>query len=216
MCYPSAMTIKPNSRYGRLVVISRELSEKPLKRRKWLCRCDCGKEKFVTGDCLREGKTKSCGCLRSEVTSARTRVHGMRHSPEFGVWSGMRNRCNNPNNDFFASYGARGIKVCDRWQNGFAEFYADMGPRPSPKHTIERLNNDGNYEPSNCKWAVNIDQANNRRSNRFVAYRGMTLTVRQLMAHCPHPISHSTLRSRLYEKDWSVEDAVNTPVGHPR
>lgn len=205
------MPIEPNNRYGRLTVLSRETSKNPLSRRGWLCRCDCGKEKIISYEGLRSGGTRSCGCLRSETTSKRTRVHGKRNSPEFSVWAHMRQRCSNPNDKHYKDYGGRGIRVCDRWDD-FSSFLEDMGERPSPKHKIERIKNDEHYEKGNCKWATDVEQANNRRGNVRYNFRGSQLTVRELWAYATNGISLRNLRARISEHGWEVESALTRAV----
>jgi hypothetical protein len=130
----------------------------------WACVCDCGTKRDVLTSNLTRGLTRSCGCHSKEVTSARNMVHGMSKTrPEYNAWLNMNKRCYNQNDPRFKWYGARGISVCDRWRNNFVAFFEDMGPRPSPKHSIDRENNDGNYEPGNCRWATAKQQQNNRR-----------------------------------------------------
>ena len=127
----------------------------------WLCRCGCGTEKILPGYRFRLGHAKSCGCVqRKEMTT-----HGMCGSPEYTAWLNMHQRCKNPKHHKYPSYGARNITVCDRWET-FEYFYEDMGQRPSKKHSIDRINNDGNYEPSNCRWTTRNIQQSNRRNSR--------------------------------------------------
>ncbi len=155
-------------RFGRLIAVRADATS---SRRKWLCRCDCGNEVLVNTTELTAGKTRSCGCLRREQTAkanvSRT-SHGLSRTPTYYVWRSMLQRCTNPKVLNWDDYGGRGIKVCQRWMT-FENFLADMGERPSPKHSIDRYpNNDGNYERTNCRWATPKQQAANRR-HRSVA-----------------------------------------------
>lgn len=158
------------NKYGRLTVVS-IASPSPSNRVRYLCLCDCGAQKIIHASNLRDGKTKSCGCLNKEVLSSRVRVHGQTNTSEHAIWCGIRNRCNNESSPAFSSYGGRGIKICERW-NSFQSFYADMGPRPSTLHSIERINNDGDYEPGNCRWATRSEQSRNRRSSQLYTFNG--------------------------------------------
>ena len=129
----------------------------------WNCVCDCGAESEVQSGNLRSGKSKSCGCFNLAQIRKRNSTHGLSRTPEYNAWLNMNKRCYNENDPRYKWYGARGIFVCPEWRHDFAQFLRDMGPKPSPKHSIDRINNDGNYEPRNCRWATWKQQQNNRR-----------------------------------------------------
>jgi hypothetical protein len=153
-------------RFGRWSVIGFSHIGK-FDRSYWSCRCDCGTERVVVAQRLKEGGSKSCGCLAREVTVALKTTHGhnrvSKRTSEYNSWVGMINRCTNPKHRSFKEYGGRGIKVCKRWRRSFAAFLEDMGPRPTPQHTIDRKNNDGGYTKRNCRWATRSQQNLNRR-----------------------------------------------------
>jgi hypothetical protein len=135
--------------------------------RLWHCRCACGNSTVVRSRCLLMGSTRGCGCLQREFIRQRNTTHGKSDLPEYQAWADLIQRCTNPNVEYYDCYGGRGISVCSRWLNSFEAFFEDMGSRPSPKHSIDRINNDGNYEPTNCRWATASQQnANKRRPRR--------------------------------------------------
>jgi hypothetical protein len=177
----------------------------------WWCRCDCGNELAVRVKSLKTANTRSCGCLRKEVTAARGTTHGRtrgRKQPaEYRAWSHVIQRCTNPDNKDFKHYGGRGIQICDRWRKSFEAFLADMGERPSKYHTLDRFpNNDGNYEPGNCRWATQSEQMNNTRVNTLISCDGRTQTLQQWCDEVG--ISPSLLCQRLGRLKWPVEEAL--------
>lgn len=175
-------------------------------KRMWLCRCDCGELTRVETGYLK--RTISCGCYArkraSEATSERNRTHGMTGTKVYSVWFDMKRRCQNKNNKRYDCYGSRGIKVCRRW-NKFENFFKDMGYPPKGK-TLDRINNDGDYSPENCRWADKFQQANNRRNNRILIVKGERLTMKQ--ASKKYDVNYHVLRDRLNKHGWEDERAV--------
>lgn len=166
------MQLAAGQRFGRLVVIEFAGYYNPPggggRQSLFRCHCDCGRDATVHGASLKNGNTKSCGCLHAEGgprprKAPRARKHGMCHTAEYRSWTEMRRRCNNPKATRYGRYGGRGIKVCERWEgeHGFEIFLADMGPRPKGT-TLGRFGDEGNYEPFNCKWMTPKEQAANR------------------------------------------------------
>lgn len=162
--------MQPNDRFGRLT-FKEVLPALRGGTRYGVFVCDCGAVKEMSIPNVAMGKSISCGCFAREATGDRARTHGMTGTPEYRSWRAMWNRCTNEKLERYPRYGGRGIRVCDRWKS-FENFYADMGPRPSAKHSLERDEVDGNYEPGNCRWATTKEQSRNTSTNLFVKYRG--------------------------------------------
>lgn len=169
----------------------------------WLCRCRCGTEASVGAKDLRSGRHNQC--RRCAVTKHGHGKYGRQRTPSYMVWQSMRERCNNTESISYDRYGGRGISVCDRW-NDFSAFLADMGERPSLSHTIDRVNNDGNYEPGNCRWATAAEQATNRSDNRMLTHDGKTMCVSEWAIAIGVP--HYIIRNRL-RIGWSVDRTLS-------
>lgn len=177
--------------------------------RRWLCRCQCGSEKPCVEIDLKRGHTKSCGCYQKAQVSVARKTHGRSKTPEYNSWANVVQRCLNTRHPRYADYGGRGITVCQRWRESFEAFFADMGPKPSPKHSIERKDNSGNYEPGNCHWAGPVEQTNNARRNRVLTHDGRTMTVAQWTKELGFGASIIGLR---LAKGWTVAEALTVPV----
>ena len=198
-----------NNKYGMLTVI-KYISERDSNGKVlWKCKCDCGNEVISRGESLVSGNTQSCGCLLLKRIKETQTTHGMSGSLEYYIWIEMIQRCVNPNHHAYIDYGGRGITVYDSWRNSFSDWYAYIGPRPSDQHSIDRINNDGNYEPGNVRWSTRIEQSNNRRNNRIVLYKGKEYTRAELARE--YNIDYDIIRNRL-NAGWSVDVAVETPI----
>lgn len=187
-----------------------ELAPSLSEKRKALFLCSCGKEFVSSISEVKVGDTKSCGCIRSKIVRDRMTKHGMKHTPEYHAWVEMRQRCNNKNNKRYGRYGGRGIVVSPEWDNSFEAFFTDMGKRPSDKHTLERSDNDGRYCKSNCKWALNKEQANNRSNNIIINYNGQDKTLSQWSDIVG--INYKTLVDRIKARNWPIAKALETPI----
>lgn len=177
-------------RFGRLLAVS-PTDERKNSKVVWLCRCDCGNEVLLSTTRLNTGNTKSCGCLKAEGTRT---SHGGRHTDEYRIWRHMRSRCENKRHPAFKDYGGRDIKVCARWMD-FSAFFLDMGPRPSAKHSIDRIDNSRGYEPGNCRWATSKEQNRNRRDNVRFEHSGHFATLAEHCEKCG--VKYSTALARL-------------------
>lgn len=206
-------TVTLGSKFNRLTILA--LAGPADHRQKLVrCRCDCGTERVMDAYAVVHGKAKSCGCLKRE--SARqsvrkvhegNRTHGLVHSGTYRTWQGMVDRCRNARNPRFSSYGGRWITVCERWLK-FEGFLADMGQRPQGK-SIDRIDNGGNYESSNCRWATPTQQQRNMRGTTYATYRGLRQVLRDLCD--AKGLSHEMVRTRI-RRGWDVARAIETPV----
>lgn len=191
--------------FGRLTVVERAPS--PRHAHLWRCRCACGGEAIIRGYAL-YGRypTRSCGCLTREATVTRTRKHGGYKRPEYLVWRGIIDRCVNPRSAPFAHYGGRGIVVCEQWRHDFAAFLAHMGQRPSPRHTVERIDNNGPYAPENCRWATMKEQGLNTRKSIVVEHEGERMSLLEFSKRAGVP--WSTLYARVKKRHQDPAEAV--------
>lgn len=193
--------------FGRLTVLG---IVTPGRTSRVLCMCSCGNEKVIVLNSLRAGKVKSCGCFSKEKARERTRerntVHGMAGTKIYGIWKNMKSRCNNPRFPKYKDYGARGIRVSERWMS-FDNFYADMGDPPDGM-MLDRKDNDGDYSFDNCRWATASEQQSNKRNNRLIAFEGETKTLTQWANE--RDMSVQTLSARLNQRGWSIKRALTT------
>lgn len=196
-------------RFGRLVVLKRVENTKKGSSR-WLCRCDCGETKIHTAGILNSGDVKSCGCYGKEVRKEKHTKHNKSNTKLYRVWASMRERCSSTSCKGFVYYGARGVTVCDDWNNSFQAFY-DWATSSGYAEgmSIDRIDVDGNYEPSNCRWVSTNIQANNKKNNVRVEYNGESRTVSEWASILG--IEYRTLWMRL-RRGWSVEKAFQTPT----
>lgn len=194
-----------DKKFERWTVLRR--AENSGKEPRWLCECDCGQRKTVEGRNLRNGRSGSCGCLMRELNSSRA-IHGLKGTLEYNRWCNMRDRCNNPNNHAFADYGGRGITICEQWDD-VQTFLNDMGLCPEG-HSLERINNDAGYHPSNCKWATRKEQAQNKRNSQTLTHKGKTQCVAAWAEELG--VNAHTIYSRIY-RGWPAEQALTEPVG---
>lgn len=198
-------------RFGRWRVL--ELAERRVSGNRiavyWKCQCDCGTVKIIRGGNLKTGNSKSCGCINAERNYTNNISHGKRNTRLYRIWIGIKNRCTNTNDRAYPDYGGRGIKVCDEWLNDFMAFYNwSMDNGYGDNLTIDRIDNNGNYEPSNCRWTDVKTQCNNRRSNHLVTYKGRTQTV----AEWEHELGFKKdILLCRFSLGWSVEKAIETP-----
>lgn len=197
--------------FGRLTVMSFDCVVDG--NAKWNCSCACGALVTIHACSLKRGASKSCGCLKNELTAKVNFIHGESDkTKEFRAWSNMLNRCSNVNCKEYHYYGGRGITVCNRWRISYQNFLSDMGRAPSKKHSIDRVDNNKNYEPLNCKWSTNKEQANNKRSCLLIYFNGETKNLSQWCERLKLPFH--TIKARIKHYGWTPEKALTKPVRH--
>lgn len=211
-------------RFGRLVVIDeapRQLAKRgDYYRTRWLCRCDCGNVLEVNANSLKNGSSKSCGCLRRELESERATKHGFTKGYKveslYSVWNAMKLRCYNPNNKAYKNYGGRGITMCDEWLNDYATFRSwaiANGYDENAKYgdcTLDRIDVNGPYCPDNCRWANAVEQQNNTRKNHYITYNGATKSIAEWARETG--IADDTIYQRIGKLGWDPIKAITKPM----
>jgi hypothetical protein len=186
-------------KFGRATVV-REAGRNRHGHVLWEILCECGNRKIVSAQDLRRGGTRSCGCLLKK--------HGGHESKEYAIWSAMKQRCTNPKSKYYPNYGGRGIKVCDRWLDSYEDFIADMGPRPSSRYSLDRVDNDGNYEPGNCRWATWKQQHRHRNGNTIVTANGTTGALVEICER--HGLNYRRVLNLMRGGTRTAQEAIET------
>lgn len=201
----AAMIDLMGRRFGRLTVTGRDA---PSRRTRWICRCDCGETRSVLSANLRRGLATSCGCYREELRHSPKRpgLYVRDHLPEYMAWRNAKHRCYEEGNRYYEIYGGRGIAMCDAWRNDFEQFLRDMGKRPSRTHSLDRIDNNGPYSASNCRWATKTEQCLNRRSTRWLVICGERVSVAAAAER--FGVKKSTIYTRL-RAGWTDQEAVS-------
>jgi len=196
-------------RFGRLVAMHAMPPKKKGGSTRWLCRCDCGNEVIIRGGGIKNGCSKSCGCLTKEAASNRFKTHGESNknkSAEYRCWQHIKTRCTNKKSEHYMDYGGRGIAVCERWIK-FENFLEDMGRRPSTSHSIDRIDNSKGYSKDNCKWSTKKEQSSNTRNNVIVNMDGKNMILKDACDLLG--LQYNTVRARIKKLGWSTERALN-------
>ena len=194
-------------RFGFLRVMGRAANKN--RKAMWFCECDCGEKTIARGERLLNGRSKACNINGHRAGGEKPHAWRLKEIEEYRVWCSMRERCRCPSHRNWHNYGGRGIRVCSRWEVSFQTFLADMGPRPSSVHSIERIDTNGHYEPDNCRWATTREQNRNKRNNRYVEWRG----VRRLLVDVARQnnLDPSVLAGRL-KMGWPLDRAIYQPI----
>lgn len=198
-------------RIGRLIITEFagiKVTPMGVRRTLWRCLCDCGGETTISAKIIAAKTSQSCGCLQKERVSISAKTHGESKTKLYKVWTAMRQRCNNPNDQQYENYGARGITVCDRWNASFASFKADVGVGRRGL-SLDRIDNNKGYGPDNFRWATGSEQLSNTRRTIHIAHNGETMTLKQWSVRLGFP--YMTLARRL-KAGWTVEKSIETPI----
>ena len=198
-------------KFNRLTVIKRAENNR-FGQTQWLCECICGNKCVIYGYDIKCGKTRSCGCLQKEQASYSNTTHGLSNTSLYNIWLNMKGRCCNLKNKRYQDYGGRGIEVCQHWRNSYEAFEEDVSKLPhygEKGYTLDRIDNNGSYEPGNVRWATAKEQQNNTRRNHYLTYKGKTQTIAQWAEELG--INRYTLYNRILTYNWSIEKALITP-----
>lgn len=193
--------------FHRLRVISRAPNYQSGSRTpRWHCICDCGNKTISNSHELRSGRAKSCGCYSQEIWDQKRYKHGGHRDKLYKVWTAIKQRCLNPADPAYPNYGGRGITICDEWKTDYLAFAAYLGEKPSPKHSVDRIDNNKGYEPGNIKWATHSEQLRNKRTNQMITHGGKTMCFKDWVRETGIP--HATLHYRIYTAKWPLEKAL--------
>lgn len=196
--------------FSRLTVIS--LNERRNGASYWNCKCECGSERIIIYHSLTQGHTKSCGCFSRDNQREKHTTHGASFTKEYNIWKGIKQRCFYPKHVQFDRYGGRGITMHPGWVDSYENFIKDMGPRPSSKHSVDRKDNNGNYEPGNCRWATKGEQSNNTSVTIKIPYKNSTVSLKE---YCDeHKLPYATIRYRIQYYNWPIERALTEKIHH--
>lgn len=181
------------------------------RSRFWECRCECGVTSYCSSDNLKRGAVKSCGCLVKDSVVEKCQTHGESHTnktKEYRAWQHIKTRCLNSKSKNYTAYGGSGVTICSEWAESYERFLYDMGRAPSPKHSIDRIDNNKGYSPDNCRWATSLEQNLNRKVTRMVMYNGEMTPLRMLSKDQK---AYKKLYRRIHVSKWDVKTAMNTP-----
>lgn len=200
-------------KFDRLTVVS-YAGKTNRGQSKWECVCDCGTVKTIQGYLMTSGASRSCGCLRKEITKKRETKHEKSKTLTYSAWCSIKTRCTNPKSQYWNTYGGRGITICDRWLHSFENFLLDMGEIPFGGAQIDRIDNDVNYSPDNCRWVTNKENQRNKSNNHLITYNGETLTLAEWSDRTGVP--YKTLHNRINNCKWEIGKAITEKVSTGR